>query len=694
MDQVGVHYLRPLPPVTGVSGSAIFDADTLSFTLQGGRVGDIRTEDATLIISNLSTVDVSKGIYEELYIDLGANGEVNEVLALLDHPRLDLVSALGIEPERTSGHATARLDFRFPLLLNLTFDHIELSANAALTNLGMSDFIADAELTSEALQLSLNNDGMQVTGPARLAGAPLELDWRESFTSESDWRSQIKALILSIDDAGRRALGIDLGEILEGPISAEVQIATRRDGSGELAFAANLESAQMALPEIEWEKPVGSPGTAHVSVALQDFRAQSFDRIDLMTGDLQAKGRGLPGPDGAGLDFLEFDEFIFPAASLEGLKLDWRREALVVSIAGGEIDAEAFLAEPEQPTKPAKEAEAPAAEPRTPFTLLANHLTTLKFGQDRWLEEVTLALEQNELGWRRIYLDGQIPEPLRTKLPEPISGTLTQQGQLATDGLEPDQTAEEKVDIPGLDKSSGNEVGPDAAPPRLEFDFSPDDAGGQRMIMRSADMGGALRALDLLDTVHGGELEVEGHSDGPLPSFPLQAEIRGRDFRVVKAPMLARLLTIASITAPLSLIEEEGIVFKRLTGDFTLHNGLASSELIRAYGNALGLTVKGQIDFEEDVSSIQGTVVPAYTVNRVLGELPLLGPILVGGEGEGVFAVTYEATGPISDLNVSVNPLSALAPGFLRGLFVSDGSTEGEDAPRALPDFDERSDKK
>ncbi len=55
-----------------------------------------------------------------------------------------------------------------------------------------------------------------------------------------------------------------------------------------------------------------------------------------------------------------------------------------------------------------------------------------------------------------------------------------------------------------------------------------------------------------------------------------------------------------------------------------------------------------------------------------------------GGEGEGVFAATYKVSGKTAEPEVSVNPLAALAPGFLRNLF-SGSSLEGKKAT-ALPE--------
>ena len=46
-----------------------------------------------------------------------------------------------------------------------------------------------------------------------------------------------------------------------------------------------------------------------------------------------------------------------------------------------------------------------------------------------------------------------------------------------------------------------------------------------------------------------------------------------------------------------------------------------------------------------------------------------MGDILTLGSTDAIFAATYTVRGKEGDSDISVNPLSALAPGFLRGLF-------------------------
>jgi hypothetical protein len=104
---------------------------------------------------------------------------------------------------------------------------------------------------------------------------------------------------------------------------------------------------------------------------------------------------------------------------------------------------------------------------------------------------------------------------------------------------------------------------------------------------------------------------------------------------------------------------------------FEIKNGVLGLTDARAYGPSLGLTAEGYIGLSEpEMVDVRGTVVPLYAVNSLLGNIPVLGDLITGGaEGGGLFAAVYTAKGPVSEPSVSVNPLSVLAPGFLRNLF-------------------------
>jgi hypothetical protein len=66
---------------------------------------------------------------------------------------------------------------------------------------------------------------------------------------------------------------------------------------------------------------------------------------------------------------------------------------------------------------------------------------------------------------------------------------------------------------------------------------------------------------------------------------------------------------------------------------------------------------------------VDGTLAPAYALNSVLGNFPVIGSLLMGGEAQGLIAARFNLSGSNDDPAVTVNPLSALTPGLLRHLF-------------------------
>ena len=89
----------------------------------------------------------------------------------------------------------------------------------------------------------------------------------------------------------------------------------------------------------------------------------------------------------------------------------------------------------------------------------------------------------------------------------------------------------------------------------------------------------------------------------------------------------------------------------------------------RTSGQSIGLTTQGFIDLGNDTARLGGVVVPAFALNNLLSNVPLLGPLLTGGKDGGLFAISYQLHGPLDDLKTDVNMMSAITPGALRELF-------------------------
>ncbi len=143
------------------------------------------------------------------------------------------------------------------------------------------------------------------------------------------------------------------------------------------------------------------------------------------------------------------------------------------------------------------------------------------------------------------------------------------------------------------------------------------------------------------------------------------SNLRINDFKVQEVPVLAKLLTLASLQGIADLLTGEGIRFTDFEMDYeTLGNNTKIKE-IYAIGPAISLMMDGYI-VKDELTSLKGTLVPATTINKTISKIPMLGDILVGKKiGEGVFGVSFKIKGPPKKLKSTVNPIKTLTPRFI-----------------------------
>jgi hypothetical protein len=195
------------------------------------------------------------------------------------------------------------------------------------------------------------------------------------------------------------------------------------------------------------------------------------------------------------------------------------------------------------------------------------------------------------------------------------------------------------------------------------------DGNGRAFSVTAADAGTLLKALDITSNVRGGSLGLAGRYDDSDPRSPFKGKLEMRNFRLEGAPLVAKVLSVASLTGILNVLTGQGIDFSQFDATITFVNGGIYTDDLRSHGSALGFTGRGSVDLKKQTIDLQGTVVPAYSLNSVLGNIPLLGTILTGPQGGGVFAANYRMRGSLDDPEVTVNPLATLAPGILRNIF-------------------------
>ncbi len=164
---------------------------------------------------------------------------------------------------------------------------------------------------------------------------------------------------------------------------------------------------------------------------------------------------------------------------------------------------------------------------------------------------------------------------------------------------------------------------------------------------------------------------VKGFSDGVLDYQSIQkndishSTLLIDNFKVNEVPVLAKILTLASLQGIADLLTGEGIRFTDFEMRYKKNKRLTTIEEIFAIGPAISVLMNGYIE-QDKIVSLRGTLVPATTINKTISNIPLLGDILVGEKaGEGVFGVSFKIKGHPNKLKTTVNPIKTLTPRFI-----------------------------
>lgn len=223
----------------------------------------------------------------------------------------------------------------------------------------------------------------------------------------------------------------------------------------------------------------------------------------------------------------------------------------------------------------------------------------------------------------------------------------------------------------------------DGEPVRLNLTGT---SGGADAIVTTENGGELVGTLGILQGVNGGRLRADIRMIYAPDGMVAQGKAVSTAFRLERAPALARLFSLASLQGLADTLQGGGfITFTGFEAPFSYEGGTVSLDQALAKGQAIGVAVQGQFNKAKDSVNLEGTVVPLYPLNSVLGKVPILGPLIIG---EGLLATDFRVTGKASEPTMTVNPISALTPGITRILsmpFFGLGGTPEPTPPTGVP---------
>lgn len=625
ISDVTVDYLSPMPKATKAHGTATFDKHRFDVVVQSGEVpGGVRVKGGTVSFTGLDAHD------QFMDVNIKIDGPLRRAMELIDHKPLNFAKALAIDPKASGGHA--EVDLRLSLLLEmaLTAEKVKVQAAAKMTDAMLKGVVLGRDLTDGKLTLAVDNAGMDVKGAGKLGGIPADIHWRQNFKDGAPFVRRYKVVarvenVKSLFDAGVDIRPLS-GDFVTGGLGAELDFVSYADRTSRLDVSADLTNAAFDMLKMGWSKAQGVAGMAKASLKIANGVVTAIPTISIAAGDMSVEGHAAYAPDGSGLEKLELARVKFGRNDV-AVTVTQRAEdgGWNAAIRGAGVDIQPIW---EDVIGSDKKSFGKDVSARLRLGIVLS-IDKVWLAPDRSLGAVSGTFRHDGNRWRTIKLKGLV----------------------------------------------GNQK-------PFDLDVRPIQNGDRALAMRANDAGALLKTLDFYDNMQGGVLEIVGTYHDNEPGQPLKGRALVRDYRVIEAPVLARLLSVLALTGILDELRGDGLGFSQLDLPFTLRDGLLAIDNVKAFGPSLGFTATGKVYTDADMVDVQGTIVPAYAINSAFGHIPLLGSLFTGGEkGGGVFAATYNMTGQREDPKISVNPLTALAPGFLRNLFGLFGGKQGAEIP-------------
>jgi len=610
VEDGALRFLDTMSPVTNVRGSAVLRGNRFDMNVPSARINNLTVSNARVELPRLKP----KGAM--LTISARADGEARRMIELLLQEPLALGDRLPIEAASVTGRGSVALRIQRPMLREVPFEDWRFSVEGSIR-----DFAGNMSTRRMALsqgQLNVRGDQRAVTvsGPIRAGTSAISnVRWTENIVRGRRGESSSEYQISGDFDANDlERLGYPIARYAQGRIGVTVSGQGRGFDVDNARIDLDLTNAAVEAPRQFWTKRAGQAASARFTVQRQNDGGLVFNDIDARGAGLSAQGRVR----------LARDERI-QEADLTRLVIENRSDArltatraadggLDVSVRGALFDAAPFMGSERSPAAPTPAA-ARAAEPPLRANVAVARLR-MRGGATMSDARVNLVMLRGALSM--LTAEGQSPR----------------------------------------DRAFSLALGP-----------RPDDPQG-RIRLRSDDAGFAVAALTGMDNIIGGTATADGDWRGGPPS-QARFSVRMRDFNVVRLPAMAQLLSSAgSLTGLVDTLNGDGISFSVLEADMAYANDRVTFTEASMRGPALGLTGSGSYDINRDNLDVDGVVAPSPALNlSMLGEVPVLGNLLVSRRGEGVFGMTYSINGQAAQPRVGVNPVSALTPGILRRIF-------------------------
>lgn len=600
-----IDYRAPLDPAVGVSGNGVFDLNKDELSIDISK-GRI----GVMPVSGARLVfDKVVAVGEggaDLNIDL--TGDIADIFRFISKDPINLGERIDMELDQVKGSADLGIWLNFPTQNDVKIEDFKIGVEGTLKGAIFPDVVRHLDLSGDDLSFSIKDGTVLMKGDARLHDRPMAFEWHAFLDSEDkDFKEKIKAKI-DVDRALRDELEIDLSDFLQDTIGADIVYTSYRGGRADAFVKADLKPALLFIEPFRYVKNKGEGGKAQFTASFKDGDIQQITNLTALAN---------------GFELSEAD-------------IRFQKKNDEISLLSG----------------------------WTNQFVIGDTRSSLAFEFDV-TDKVTLNLEADVLDAQPFMKN----DDSKDAYDAPAMVIHVNALNMLTSSKEVVHGARLYFDIDELGRFDAMEVDGRVGNGSFKARFKHDAGQNSRFEFKSDDAGATLKAFQIYNNIRGGIIDIVGRSDDSEEARNISGTAKVKNFKVVKAPFLTKILSILSLSGIGEALSGDGLEFEKLEADFLWvyrpQGSLLKIKEGRTSGNALGVLFEGEFDNARRFIDVSGTIVPMSLVNEIIGSIPLVGDILTGGSG-GVFAATYKIKGLSDDPKISVNPLSVLTPGIVR----------------------------
>lgn len=253
---------------------------------------EILMESGTVDMEDGRTLSVDRGRFTIADIrpeptmgeaEIALSGPAAAAVALWQRLPLSDGVDLPATPETVAGDATATVTIRLPLEDDVKREQVDYGGRIEFRDLQLKDGIEGRTFSDGDIGIDLAGGVATIAGTAVVDGLTAEIDLTRPLEGEGG-RS---AVTLSLDAAGRKRLGLDVGDRVVGPITVRLQ--ETGDGTEAQRATVDLSRAAVDIPELGFRKAKGKPGKAEFVIRKAGGRTK-IDELSVAIGGARASG--------------------------------------------------------------------------------------------------------------------------------------------------------------------------------------------------------------------------------------------------------------------------------------------------------------------------------------------------------------------------------------------------------------------